>query len=226
MPLSLNSRLVGNVHVIECTGRILAGHEAQALDAALRQDWCRNIHRAVLHLAQVDMIDSTGLGLIVRTMTSMRKRGGDLRLAHAGAMIAEVLHLTGIDALIKVFPTEEEAILSFLTTPAAPQPARTANRSILLLDQSPDFCAFAAAILNQQDHDVMSVNLVRDAKILIQVYKIDCILIGPSTLPEASETISATLKLLAPAAKILHIDPALKSADPHHAAQSLQSLLA
>jgi len=226
MPLELNSRLCGTVHVIECKGRIVAGAEAQALDAALRQDWCRNVLHVVLHLAEVDMIDSTGLGLIVRNMTSLRKRGGDLRLTDVHPQIMEVLRLTRIDTIVRVFPSEEEAILSFLTWHAAPETSRTVNRSILLLDQSPDFCAFAAAVLAQKDHDVMSVNLVRDAKILLQVYKVDCILIGPSTLPEASETIASTLKSLAPAAQVLHVDPALKHSDPHHAAEVLHGMLA
>ncbi|MFZ0392867.1 MAG: STAS domain-containing protein [Terracidiphilus sp.] len=226
MPLELNSRLCGTVHVVECKGRILAGAEGQALDASLRQDWCRNVHHVVLHLAAVDRIDSLGLGLIVRNMSSLRKRGGDLRLTHVCHPVMEVLRLTRIDTIVRVFPTEQEAILSFLTRHAAPKNSRPVNRSVLLVDQSPDFCAFAAAVLTQQDHDVMSANLVRDAKVLLQVYKVDCILIGPSTRPEASETIASTLQSLAPAAQVLHIEPALRHSDPHHAAQVLHHMLA
>lgn len=226
MPLELNSRLLGNVHVLECKGRIVAGSESQALDAALRQDWCRNIHRVVLHLAEVEMIDSSGLGLIVRNMSTLRKRGGDLRLTQVSPFILEVLRVTRMDSVLKVFPSEQEAVLSFLTAQAEPQPSRPVNRRILLVDQSPDFCAFAAAALGQHDHDVMSVNLVGDARILLQVYKVDSILIGPSTRVEAVDTIAATLKSLAPAAQVLRVDPALRHSEPQHATQALLELLA
>ncbi|HUY94897.1 MAG TPA: STAS domain-containing protein [Terracidiphilus sp.] len=226
MPLELNSRLCGNVHVIECKGRIVAGSEGQALDAALRQDWCRNIHRVVLHLAEVDMLDSTGLGLIVRNMSTLRKRGGDLRLTQVSPFIMEILRVTRMDSVLKVFPSEQEAILSFLTSQAEPQSSRAVVRRVLLVDQSPDFCAFATAALGQHDHDVMSVNLVGDARILLQVYKVDSILIGPNTRVEAVDTIASTLKSLAPAARVLRVDPALRHSEPHHATQALLEMLA
>ena len=40
MLLSLNSRFVGNVYIIQCTGRVILGEEVKALEAALEQG-CR-----------------------------------------------------------------------------------------------------------------------------------------------------------------------------------------
>src|SRR4051794_40859682 len=78
MPLSVQSRPVGDVTVITCRGRIIEGPESAALQEHVgvqSHDRC-----IVLNLCEVDFIDSSGLGLLVRLLTRCRAAGGDLKL--------------------------------------------------------------------------------------------------------------------------------------------------
>jgi anti-sigma B factor antagonist len=225
MPLEHKSLVCGTVHVIECKGRIVAGPEGESLLLALRQDWCRDLKQVVLHMGEVTRLDSTGLGLIIRSATHLRQRGGDLRLSDVPAPIQEILQLTRIDSILKVLPTLQDAILSFLEKSAAAPCVPSQAGRVLLVEQSPDFCAFATALLTQHAYAVTVASLVRDAKVLLMIEEPDFILIGPSIPPDAVDATRATFRSLAPNAKIRALDPALKTHDPHLAGEVLQQTL-
>jgi hypothetical protein len=176
-------------------------------------------------MAGVQRLDSTGIGLIVRYANALRQRGGDLRLAAVTPLILEVLQLTRLDSVLKLFSTEDEAVLSFLEKPSGPASVPCAAGCVVLVDQSPDFCAFAAALLTQHAYEVKVASLVRDAKILLMIEHPNFILVGPSTRPDALDQTLATFRNLAPAAKVLAVDPALKTHDPHHAGEALLQML-
>ena len=112
MPLSLNTRVVGNVTIIRCGGRIVAGPEADGLRrhvSALLPD-CREI---VLHLGNVAFIDSTGMGTLARLLTSTRRCGGDLKLCNVAPEVLRVLQITRLNTLFETHESEEVAVSSF-----------------------------------------------------------------------------------------------------------------
>ena len=112
MPLSLDACAVGNVTIIRCTGRIVAGADADGLRrrvSALLPD-CREI---VLHLGNVAFVDSTGMGTLARLLTSARRCGGDLRLCNVGGEVLKVLQITRLNTLFQILQSEEDAVSSF-----------------------------------------------------------------------------------------------------------------
>src|ERR1035437_1409293 len=113
MPLSLNSRFCGNVYIIQCRGRLVAGDEVKSLEGALEVG-VREFSRLVLHVGEVDRLDSTGMGLLVRYAANTRKRGGDIRLAAPPPFVVTLLDVTKLSRVLQIHPTEEDAILSFL----------------------------------------------------------------------------------------------------------------
>jgi anti-sigma B factor antagonist len=225
MPLELLAHICETVLIVECRGRIVGGSEGESLLAILHKDSFRNLKKVVLEMGGVDRLDSTGLGLIVRYANSLRQRGGDLRLAAVTPTIMEVLQLTRLDSILKIFSSEDEAVLSFLERHSGPACVPCGAGCVLLVDQSPDFCAFASAMLTQHAYDVKVASLVRDARILLMVDKVDFVLVGPTTRADALDQTLATFRTLAPAAKVLAVDPALKTSDPHHAGEILLQML-
>jgi anti-anti-sigma factor len=220
MLLSLSSRLVGNVYVIHCIGRVVLGEEVKALEAALDQG-AHEFSRFVLNLSELNRLDSIGLGMLVRYAERMQKRGGGVRLAASPPFVETLLSMVKISGLLSNYPTEEEAILSFLKeSPAQEARARSGPR-VLVVDESADLCVFVRTVLLQHGFDVKSTCSFRDAKILLQVDTVDYILVGPGTPLLSSETVLRSLTALAPKATALQLDVDFKIRDAREATDAL-----
>src|ERR1700678_2517833 len=100
MLLSLKSRFVGNVYVIECAGRVVLGEEVKALEAALVTAE-REFTRIVLNLSEVHRLDSIAMGLLVRYAERMEKRGGGVRLAAPPPFVTNLLNMTKLSGLLQ-----------------------------------------------------------------------------------------------------------------------------
>jgi anti-anti-sigma factor len=222
MSLVLSSRHLGNVYIIHCKGRIAMGDEVKALDAELRS-CTREFARVVLNVAEINRLDSTGIGLLVRYATNLHKAGGDIRLAAPPPFIVTLLNLANLSKFLRVYDTEEEAILSFLERHPAHKIEKHGTR-VLFFDQSPDLCAFVRAVLTQHGFDVKWTCNFGDAKILLRVEDVDYILVGPGTPQLSSETALRALRAAAPKPVGLHLAPDFKAQDAHEATEALLGL--
>jgi anti-anti-sigma factor len=223
MPLSLNSRFCGNVCIIHCSGRIVAGDEVKSLEAALDLG-AREVPRLVLCVSEVERLDSIGIGLLVRYASRMRKRGGDIRLASPPPFVVALLKLTMLSGILQAHATEDDAILSFLKQPSAQNAQEKAGPRVLVLDPSADLCAFVKTVLMQHGFDVKSTSYLHDARILLQVDDVDYILVGPDTVQFRSESAIGSLKALAPKAAALQLGADFKCRDAIEATEALLRL--
>jgi anti-anti-sigma factor len=223
MPLNLIPRFCADVYVIHCQGRIVVGEETKSLEAALDLG-AREVSRLVLCMSELERVDSTGIGLLVRYASRLRKRGGDLRLAAAPAFVLDLLKLTMLSGVLQVHATEEDAIASFLRQAPAEKALGKVGPRVLVLDQSADLCTFVKTVLAQHGFDVRSANYVHDARILLQVDKVDYILVGPDSPQLCNETVLGSLRALAPKAASLQLAADFKSRDALDASESLLQL--
>jgi anti-anti-sigma factor len=222
MSLVLSSRHLGNVYIIHCKGRIAMGDEVKALEAELR--FCtREFTRVVLNVAEVDRLDSMGIGLLVRNATNLHKAGGDIRLASPPPFMITLLNLANLHKFLRTYDTEEAAILSFLERQHTPHVEKHGTR-VLFFDQSPDLCAFVRAVLTQHGFDVKWTCNFGDAKILLRVEDVEYILVGPGTPQLSSETALRSLRAIASRTPGLHLPHDFKVQDAHLATEVLLGL--
>lgn len=73
----------------------------------------------VVDLDQVEFIDSSGLGALVRARRTAQEHGGDVVLAGADEQVREVLALTNLADLFTVYPSVADAVASVPATPPA-----------------------------------------------------------------------------------------------------------
>jgi len=220
MPLQIEERFCGNVFILHCTGRIVLGEELKALEDSL-QKVVREFQRVVLNVAGVTRVDSSGVGLVIRYAANLRKRGGDVRLADPPPLVREILEITMLNTVIDTYATEQEAILSFLRQPSPPGTLDQPGHRVLVVDRSPDLGAFVRAVLSRHGYDVRSASLVSDARVLLPLYPVDYILIGPGTPQMPATAILTALKNIAPKAIALQLTPEFSTLDAHQAAELL-----
>ncbi len=113
MSLEIGQREKEGVVLLDVKGRITAGQAAAVLRSKLRELAASGKVSVVLNLAEVDYIDSTGLGSLVVCYTSLRKAGGGLRLLNLNRRNVELLVLTKLTTVFELFDDEQSAVNSF-----------------------------------------------------------------------------------------------------------------
>lgn len=118
--LEYKTRQRGDVTILDLKGRISVG-EALAfgpgsgliLGDVIRDLANKGQTKILLNLKDVRYIDSSGLGDLVRSVTSLRRQGGDLKLLSPAPMVLEVLQITRLDKILDIKDDESLAVQSF-----------------------------------------------------------------------------------------------------------------
>jgi anti-sigma B factor antagonist len=112
LKLSLETRNRGEVIIVHCQGRIVYRDEAAAL-ARVAGEVLQQARKLVLDLSGVSSIDSAGIGELALLQSWAQGRQGNLKLAGASPLVAELLELTNLDSVMEVYPSVDAAVDSF-----------------------------------------------------------------------------------------------------------------
>jgi len=179
VPLSLNTRGVGDVTIIRCIGRIVAGDETESLRKQV-SEILRDRRDLVLHLGEVVFIDSSGLGMLMRLLTSTRRARGDLKLCCLPQSIHRVLKMTNLISVFAIHESEEEAVVAFYRRQTVPPPAPLTGLTVLCVDESADVLAYLRELLHGAGYNVLTNNNLHDSLILQRATRPDVTILGPN----------------------------------------------
>ena len=111
--MKLKTTSQGTVTVIAPEGNLMGGPDASELNARLHALVDEKKTSVVIDLTDVKFINSSGLGLLIGGLTTMREAGGDIKLACASSKILDLLKVTRLSGLIDHHVTVREAVASF-----------------------------------------------------------------------------------------------------------------
>lgn len=175
--LTLQTREIGRVTVVRCAGRIVLGDPAEALRSHVIH-LLRDRRALVLHLGEVGFIDSSGLGTIVRLLTTTRQSHGDLKLCTLPPPVQSLLKITTTQRLFDIHENEESAVAAFYNG-AGPAPSTSEDGPMVLcVHKSADVLACLRAFLNAAGYDVQTTSAVRDALLLLRVAHPKLVVLG------------------------------------------------
>jgi anti-sigma B factor antagonist len=113
MPILINSREVAHVTILDVQGRIVLGDEIHTLRDSVRNLIAEGKKKIILNLADVDYIDSSGVGELVGAFTTVRNAGGELKLLNLTQKVHDVLHVTKLYTVFDIRDDEFTAVKSF-----------------------------------------------------------------------------------------------------------------
>ena len=117
MPFSISEQY--HATVISIDGKFLGSLERDAFKEAIDGLKEAGKTRVVLDLSGTELMDSTGIGLLISALTTMRRAGGDVRLAGMHARIKNLFLMTRLlGNVFEDYDTVEEAVQSFQAAPA------------------------------------------------------------------------------------------------------------
>jgi anti-sigma B factor antagonist len=111
--LEIHKREKEGIVILDLKGRLIVGEPATLLRDTIKQEASQGSTKLVLNLAEVDYIDSTGLGGMVICFTTLQKSAGALKLLKLNRRNIELLLLTKLSTIFEIFGEEQDAINSF-----------------------------------------------------------------------------------------------------------------
>jgi anti-sigma B factor antagonist len=106
-------REVGDVAIVDFSGKITLGEGSATLRTMVRDMIERGHRKILLNLGDVDYIDSSGIGELVGAYTSVRSASGELKLVHLTKRVHDLIQITRLFTVFDVQADESAAIRSF-----------------------------------------------------------------------------------------------------------------
>jgi anti-anti-sigma factor len=206
VPLALQSRHVGPITVVDCTGRIVEGPESHALHEHLSELLPHQPH-IILNLEHVDFVDSSGLGLLVRSLSRTRQAGGGLKLCAVPPRVAEVLRVTRLSTTFDVQASADEAILAFCQRSETDAIADRWRADVLCAAQSADVLAFLREVLKHAGYGVVSSSNWPDALILLKAMRPKALVIGADLRSSSTTSVAESVSRLAHPCVVVELPP-------------------
>lgn len=113
MSMKASTRQVDGVTVVDLSGRIKEGEDITVLRDTIEDLLGKGQKKILLNLGDVNYIDSSGLGALIRTFTSVRSQGGELKLLHLTKKVHDMLQNTKLYTVFDVRDDEAAAIAAF-----------------------------------------------------------------------------------------------------------------
>jgi len=126
MSLSYNVRQASGVTIVELSGRIMLGEtiasgsgKSMTLHQLIRDLVKEGYKNLLLNLRDVSYVDSSGIGDLFSSSTTVRNQGGVLKLSNPNERVRNLLHLTKLNTVVDVIAEEAAAVESFSKAGAA-----------------------------------------------------------------------------------------------------------
>lgn len=111
--MKIQSRQREGVTILEPKGKITIGVGDVALRDAVQEAVGAGSRKILIDLSGVTTMDSSGIGELVSTYTTVTNRGGKLKLLHLPPKIQDIMQVTQLITVFEVFDDEDEAVRSF-----------------------------------------------------------------------------------------------------------------
>ena len=111
--MKLKAERHGSVVVMELKGKIMGGPDATIFKDELKKHLDDGVKKVVIDLGKVDWMNSSGLGILIGGLTSVKNAEGEMKLARVTDKIKSLLMITKLVQVFESFDSVESAIASF-----------------------------------------------------------------------------------------------------------------
>ena len=113
MSVKLTTRQVGDVTVIDASGRITLGEGSTAFREKIKELVAAGNKKILINMGEISYIDSSGIGELVSGFTTVTNHGGMLKLLNLSKRVKDLLQITKLYTVFEAYEDEAAAIRSF-----------------------------------------------------------------------------------------------------------------
>ena len=110
--MEINRRESGDIVVFDITGEIDL-YNAPEIKEKIKEEMNKSKVNIIINLDKVTYIDSSGIGVLISSLSNLKKVGGALKLINVYASVRKVFELTKLTSFFDIYDSEADAIASF-----------------------------------------------------------------------------------------------------------------
>jgi anti-sigma B factor antagonist len=111
--MEIKQSIKNEIAILSISGKMMGGPETQLVHEHIKTLMSNGIHHVVLDMAALDWLNSSGLGILIASFTTLKKENGGLVLANAGHKTKELLEMTRLDIVFQNYESVEAAMQTF-----------------------------------------------------------------------------------------------------------------
>jgi anti-sigma B factor antagonist len=111
--MDIQIRTTGNIKIIDLSGNLTIGRSEESLRSTVTNLLAEEHKYLLLNLSEVPMIDSSGIGAMIKSFTSVKAADGKLKVLKPSRIARQLLTITGLFSILESFEDESTAISSF-----------------------------------------------------------------------------------------------------------------
>lgn len=112
--MELLEKIINNVLVLELNGDLMGGTDSDAFRKVVDKAILNENVNVVVDLGNVNWMNSSGLGMLISSLTSLRSSDGDLKLANLSERLKRPMKITKLDSVFEDYESVEKAVQSYL----------------------------------------------------------------------------------------------------------------
>jgi anti-sigma B factor antagonist len=113
MSLKIHPRKADGVMILDLAGRITTGEPSVSVRDAVLNEIDNGFKNILLNMGEVSYMDSSGLGELIAAYTTVKNRGGHLKLLNLTKRLRELMQITKLSTIFDVYEDEAQALQSF-----------------------------------------------------------------------------------------------------------------
>ncbi len=187
--LNLTSRIVGDVAVLYCKGRVVAGSEAEELQKKVKflLLQCCDV---VLNFSEITFVDSSGLGALVSLCSRGGAPNGQVVLCNLPTRVRDLLNMTKLLSLFEIYENEAAAIFALYgEVSRGSRRGAPSGPRLLCVDTSSDLLAYVREMLQAENYQVLTTLNLPDALLLLKATQFSMLLLGPNFVRAGSSPV-------------------------------------
>ena len=112
--MSVKEKFDGDVAILGVSGNLMGGPETTAVHDKVREIVGKGNKKLVIDLAKVKWINSSGLGVLMGSMTTMKNNEGEMKLANVSDRIQSLFMITKLITIFETYDSTDKAVGSFM----------------------------------------------------------------------------------------------------------------
>lgn len=116
--IDIDTRTAGDVHILDLTGKFRAHAERTFWNAVQKSVVEQGARSIILNFKQLEEIDSYAISELLRVRASLLNLRGRMRIVNVNALVARVFHITKVDEVFEISPSEEAVLSEWAVEPA------------------------------------------------------------------------------------------------------------